>query len=364
MGRLMPSRGCSNGWDSGRMWVRQLELSVTLDGLIIGSGEGSMVGLSLVLTLEYPLESPNHGADLPGMLMGAPLGLWSSSDMVWGVVISCVPPSVSFIKSNMNSVRHWQLLELLALSLSPTWLIPNYGGRQISAEISSTGFMTFKFGLDKDSSILTAELSSWVNLLGPLVGWDSHSLGVKFNLLKDSSRISVAVEPVGFWLGYELGLSLGDLIDSETCPPVGLQLIVDIPPGSKVRYPDLVVSPSRATLVVPPSGYYTKFLPPPSGTCLTYLLRAVVAANISLGGDQLLLSGGGAVDTSTWPKEIRKHKINQMAWWAWEFLLCLPYRYRMWMDFEWFSNPFLVGYYLFYKWKFLSISQFCFLWAT
>ena len=60
----------------------------------------------LVLTLEYPLEYPNHGADLPGMLMGAPLGLWSSSDMVWGVVISCVPPSGSLITSNMNSVRH------------------------------------------------------------------------------------------------------------------------------------------------------------------------------------------------------------------------------------------------------------------
>ena len=35
----------------------------------------------------------------------------------------------------------------------------------------------------------------------------------------------------------ELGSPLGALLYSETWPPVGLQLIVDIPPGSKVIYP-------------------------------------------------------------------------------------------------------------------------------
>ena len=46
----------------------------TLVGLIIGTGEGSLVGLSLVLTLGYPLGYPNPGAYLTGTLLGMPLG--------------------------------------------------------------------------------------------------------------------------------------------------------------------------------------------------------------------------------------------------------------------------------------------------
>ena len=45
-------------------------------GLMIGTGGLYLVGLSLVLTLGSPLEYPNTGADIPGMLLGAPLGLW------------------------------------------------------------------------------------------------------------------------------------------------------------------------------------------------------------------------------------------------------------------------------------------------
>ena len=74
---------------------------------------------------------------------------------------------------------------------------------------------------------------------------------------------------------------LWDLIVSETWPPVGLQLIVDIPTVSKVRYPDLVVSTLRATLAVTPSVSYPKFLPPTSGTCLTYTSQTTLAATIS-----------------------------------------------------------------------------------
>ena len=89
--------------------------------------EGSLVVLSLLLPLVYPLESPNHGAELPGILLGAPLGLWFFSEAVrciccwfcltdfredtcWGVGISCVPPYGALIKSNMNLVRYFQPL--------------------------------------------------------------------------------------------------------------------------------------------------------------------------------------------------------------------------------------------------------------
>ena len=60
------------------------------------------------------------------------------------------------------------------------------------------------------------------------------------------------------------------LIDSETWPHVDLQLIVEIPSGSKVRYPDFVVSPLHSTVIVRTLGYCPRFPTPTSGTCLTY----------------------------------------------------------------------------------------------
>ena len=81
----------------------------SLDGLIIVTGEGYLVGLSLQITLGSPLESPNHVSKMPGMLLGAPFGLCIGSEVVGcryccfrltdfrkatccGVGISCVPP--------------------------------------------------------------------------------------------------------------------------------------------------------------------------------------------------------------------------------------------------------------------------------
>ena len=43
--------------------------------------------------------------------------------------ISIVATAGDIITSNMNSVRYYQLMELLTLALSPTWLIPSSGGR-------------------------------------------------------------------------------------------------------------------------------------------------------------------------------------------------------------------------------------------
>ena len=65
----------------------------------------------------------------------------------------------------------------------------------------------------------------------------------------------MADDTVVFLLGYELGFPLGDLLYSETWPPVIFQLVLDIPPGSKLGFPYLVVSTSQATLLVPTLGY-------------------------------------------------------------------------------------------------------------
>ena len=47
-----------------------------LIGFIIGNGELSLIILSPVHTLVYPLESPNAGDVLSGTLLTVPLGLW------------------------------------------------------------------------------------------------------------------------------------------------------------------------------------------------------------------------------------------------------------------------------------------------
>ena len=158
---------------------------------------------------------------------------------------------------------------MINLELSHTCLIPYLGGRLRAAEIASSGSMTFTLSMDKDLSRLKAELSGWVNLLGLLLGSDYPSLGVWVNILQDSSRNGIFDDPIGFLLGSELDWLLGYLLDSDTWPPVGFQLIVDIPPRSKVRYPDLVGSPVQSTLTVTTSGYFSKCPPPPYGTCPT-----------------------------------------------------------------------------------------------
>ena len=80
----------------------------TLSVLMIVTEEVYLVGLSLGLQLGYPLEYTNTGADLPGTLLVAPLGLWFGSELFtflccyhrlmdlheatcWRVGISCVP---------------------------------------------------------------------------------------------------------------------------------------------------------------------------------------------------------------------------------------------------------------------------------
>ena len=64
------------------------------------------------------------------------------------------------------------------------------------------------------------------------------------------SSIILAGSPVGPYLGSNIVCPLEYLIVSDPNNHVYLQVVVDNPPGSKVRYPDSVVSPLRATLAV------------------------------------------------------------------------------------------------------------------
>ena len=80
-----------------------------------------------------------------------------------------------------------------------------------------------------------------VTLLGSLVEWDSPSLGARVDILPDSSRIIYLV--VGLSLGSDTGCPLGVFLVSGPSPPFGLYMAVEKPPGSKVRYPDFLVSP-------------------------------------------------------------------------------------------------------------------------
>ena len=134
-----------NSFDTWEGYLVRVSLG-TLARLIIVTREGSLVVLSLLISIGFPLESPNPGDELPGTLLGAPIGLWFGSEAVrclcsciflvynhednlWGVGISFVLPYRYFITYTMNSVSYFQLLGLLTLSLSPTWLMPTSGGR-------------------------------------------------------------------------------------------------------------------------------------------------------------------------------------------------------------------------------------------
>ena len=108
---------------------------------------------------------------------------------------------------------------------------------------------------------------------------------------KRLSGIGIANEQVDFWLVSKVGFLLGDLLYYETWPPVRIQLIVDIPPRSKLRYPDFVGSPLQAILAVPTSGSCPKVSPPPSGMCLTPTLR-----------EKISVTPSGA-----WPTNPRRH---------------------------------------------------------
>ena len=224
----------------------------------------------------------------------------------------------------MNSVRYFQLLVLLNLIISPNCMVPSSGVRWRYSELALSRSKTFTMVMYGDSYIFTVKLSGLVGLLVTLVGWDSPSLGVWVNLLQYSSGIGIIDITIGFFLVFEIVSPLGDLIYYYAGPPVELRLILYIPTGSKVRYPDLVVSPSKSRLVMPSVGSCVNFLRPISGTFHASPSRATV--DVSLYGGVLLSIGGvGTFWSNTRPKSIRNYKVKYRAWWYWEFLLCPPF---------------------------------------
>ena len=137
-----------NCYDKKEGYLVVVSLS-TLGSLIIVTLEVSLVGLSLVLSVEYTLESPNPGAVMSGTLLGATPGLWFVSESLryWyscccltdfrggtcgegeRLLFSRVPHYKYLFIYNMNSVLYFQLVELLTLSIATTWLIPSSEGR-------------------------------------------------------------------------------------------------------------------------------------------------------------------------------------------------------------------------------------------
>ena len=144
-------------------------LLCTLAGLILDTVERYLVGLSLRITIGYPLEYLNLGYFLSVTLMGVPLWLWFVSESVrchccfrcltdfckapfcGEVVIYCVPTSVDIIKSIMDSGRYCQLMELLTLELSSTCLFTYSEGSLRATEIASFGSMPFSLVIDEYS---------------------------------------------------------------------------------------------------------------------------------------------------------------------------------------------------------------------
>ena len=234
---------------------------------MISIEEVSMYGLSLAIPFGYSFESSNPGAGISDTLMGVPLGIGFVSEEVrclcffwrfiyfheatcWGVGIFCVPPSGAFSTSKINSVSYFQLLYFLTFSLSPTWFVPTSGGSWIADELSTTVYMPFTLVMDEDSYRLAAELSGWAHLLGPLVVWDSPSIGVQVNLLKYSSSIGIVDDTVGFWLGSELGSPLWaliqDLLQSSRHLPMGLPSLLPQDPRLLWLFLGLTRYPSDA----------------------------------------------------------------------------------------------------------------------
>ena len=134
---------------------------------MIGTVEGYLVGLSLVITLGYPLEFTNPVYYMPCTLMVVSPGLWFVSEAFqcwcscrclmdcrkatyWGRYFS-ISTYGSLITYIMNSVKYFQLLELINLALSPNWLIPTSGGRWRVAELASYGSIPFILGMYEDS---------------------------------------------------------------------------------------------------------------------------------------------------------------------------------------------------------------------
>ena len=132
---------------------------------------------------------------------------------------------------------------------------------------------------------------------------------------------------------------------------------MDIPPGSNVRYLDLVGSPLRSTLAVNPSGSCSKLLQPPSGTCPTSPSWANISVYLSVEWPNIPWWHGCSWH---WHDSKGDNKVENKLEGLVDLgiLLCPFWHYCTWLDFKQFGNPSLLGPYQFLKWCNLSISHF------
>ena len=171
--------------------------------------------------------------------------------------------------------------------------------------------MTFTLVIDNNSYRLTDNLSCWVDLLDPLVEWDSTSINVWDILVKGFSGISICE------LGHNIGWTLEALIGFNNGPPSILQMILDSPLGPKVRYPDFLGYPFRSTLALPLVGYGTKFVRSIPGLCPTIPWHSGI--------------------NKFWCESKCNSKVQRMV--ELRICLCSPFHYCGCLGFKIFGNP-------------------------
>ena len=127
----------------------------------------------------------------------------------------------------------------------------------------------------------TALFVPWVVPWVAFVILSGPPLGTSFD---SESCYNVVMKVVDIFRGSHLVCSQGAFLGSNTGRPVGLQSMFYILPGSKVRYPNVVVSPLQSTLVVSPAGSCAKFSPYFSVTCPNYSLLSTLDVPLSVAG--------------------------------------------------------------------------------
>ena len=115
-------------------------------------------------------------------------------------------------------------------------------------------------------------------LLSRLVTWHTNWHADDTFTWKLSGQVSWGIYRIAFVLLFDSPLEA--LFDSDYWSNL-LQLIVDTPLGSKVRYPDSVGSPLQATLAMPPSRFGLRFTLLASGACTDSPSQAKLAVTFS-----------------------------------------------------------------------------------
>ena len=138
---------------------------------------------------------------------------------------------------------------------------------------------------------------------------------------------------------------------------------MDVPPGSKLRHPELLGYNLQATLAVPPSGSCTKFPPPPYGKCLTSPSQSTLDVTLSEGWPNIPWQRGRSWNCR---KTKGDNKVDNKLEGLVGLGVFLVHPLIMECDriLKWFGKSSLVGPYQSSGWLLLSIYQFRFLCAA